>query len=328
MAGEDKASDPSKINTVKGVMTFVEPLFAQITDQLAQLQASMDSVKTHLTGQGTKIDGAVTAIDDIKQRFDGIVTSVGEVKASLEFTQNQVSDITNRVIPAVADHFADVQVAAVTKTLEQDVWNRKRNVLVTGIDGDAGESEEETKAKICDWAKVTLGVDTHPDHVAAAHRLNSTKAKAGIIVRFIHFPEAEKWASAAARRGADLKAKRISVVVDLPPCLRTVRKELLDKRAAVIAADPTKKGHIKLLPHFPFVQLVTQKRVAVGTPRDQLPPRVIVDHEWCRAKLAAEYLGVPSIRCTVVKSVEEIQLAGLGFRPGPPAAAAAPAANG
>ena len=313
------AKDPT--NT-KDVVAYVKPVFSKIGDQLALLQKTIEDVQTHLKSQDVKIDGTADAVTDIKLGLDGVVKKVDDLQKALEFAQDQVTDVTQRVIPTVVDHVSDVQVAAISKTLERDVWDRKRNVLVTGIAGDAGESEEETRAKVCDFANTQLEVPTKPEHIAAAHRLNNSKANAGIIVRFLHFPEAEKWASAAARRGVAMKEKKISVVVDLPPCLRTVRKELLDKRKTLMTADPQQKGHIKLLPQFPFVQLVMQKRVAVGTPRDLLPPRVMVDHEWSRDKLAAAYIGVPSIRCTVVKSLEEIQLAGLGFVAGPPAAAA------
>ena len=57
--------------------------------------------------------------------------------------------------------------------------------MVFGIPGDAGEEREETEAKVLDFAKLQLGVDTEPAAVAAVHRLSRTDKDAGIIIRFV-----------------------------------------------------------------------------------------------------------------------------------------------
>ena len=296
--------DPNEPTNTPAVMAFIKPQFAQISDQLSQLVDAVCDLKKDLQTNGDKLDGATTEIARLSNVLDG-------VKASLVHTQAEVFTVVNETIPAVVDHVADVQTASIIKQIEQDVWNRKRNILISGLPGPAGESDEETEALVKDWIQNTLGVDVSAgNYVVASHRLNHKKEKSGIIVRFSKFSMAGTVVTAAARKGRELKDKRISVVIDLPPVLRSVRKSLLDKRAEIVTANPNLRGHIKLVQQWPFVQLVTQPKLPFGAniPR---PPLTFVDHDWGKEKVAAQYVGVPSIRSDAVDTLENIQM-GIG----------------
>ena len=292
------------------------------------LQPQLDRVMTALqTLTGTVGAFRAKLGNDETVSLDGIANMLKDVTASITHANARVDEVVQKTIPTVVDHVAQVQEAHVLKSLDTDVWLRKVNVMVFGIPGDAGEEREETEAKVLDFAKLQLGVDTEPAAVAAVHRLSRTDKDAGIIIRFVRFSEAEKWCTAAARNGQKLKdaqPKRISVVQDVPPVLREIRSELLRKRATMLRDNPGVKISLRHVPQWPYLQLVSQERR--GPVAGQPPPRrEVICHDWSKAYVAAKYIGVGSIRCTAVKTVEEIgvQLAAPGFRPGAVGGAAA-----
>ena len=182
-------------------------------------------------------------------------------------------------VPAVVKHVAKVQTAAAMETLRQDVYNRRYNVMVYGLQGPAYEDEEATEALVLDWVKVNLNIDTPVYAIGRAHRLKRGEANCGIIVRFNRHGLAEKWVSAATRIGRQLKQMKVSLVQDLPPALRITRNALLAKRADAMKAGDVEKAFVRHVPTYPFVQLVVQKKVVGAGPA---PPREIINPEESR----------------------------------------------
>ena len=142
------------------------------------------------------------------------------------------------------------------QTLQLDVHRRKWNLIVHGVDGAAGESEDVTRAACVDYARNALKVTGASDaRIAACHRL-SKKKDAGIIVRFCDLAERDRWIQGTKnlKEYNDDKGKKTSVCPDLPPIIRPLKDSLMIKRRDL---PKEQKEHAKMnfLPHWPFVKL-------------------------------------------------------------------------
>ena len=86
------------------------------------------------------------------------------------------------MIPDLDKKFSELNNICIN-ILDIDTDRRKWSIIINGLEGDQGEKEQETRAKVRKIAKDKLevtGVDLHP--FSACHRLSSEK-EAGIIIK-------------------------------------------------------------------------------------------------------------------------------------------------
>ena len=89
--------------------------------------------------------------------------------------------------------------------------------------------------------------------IATAHRLNFKAPNSTIYVRFAQLHERNAWMKACSEK---LKPEdMISIIPDIPPVLRDVRANLLDRRRS-IRTQEHRRAHLKYLPDWPFMRLV------------------------------------------------------------------------
>ena len=92
--------------------------------------------------------------------------------------------------------------------------------------------------------------------LGACHRLKSDSDDSGIIARFVDLDTRDKWLS-SAKNLSKLKLpkdKSISISVDLPPCLREVKKQLAMKRKD-LKPEFKRRSYIKHMPKWPYLEL-------------------------------------------------------------------------
>ena len=151
-------------------------------------------------------------------------------------------------------------------------------LVIQGIKGPKGENATDTRQKLINTAKTLLGVDAKASDFAACHRLNFAEADTGIHARFVDLSTRDHWLASAKK----LKKKdSISISVDVPPCLRKVKKELNDIRKNL---DPEvkKRTYVKHLPAWPYFQLT--ERLDNKTVK-------ITKHSFSKSDIALASLG-------------------------------------
>ena len=137
--------------------------------------------------------------------------------------------------------------------------------------GQAGEEEDITRQSCVKLARDQLGVnDALPTDFAACHRLRQ-QYDASILVRFVDLNKRNQWLSSAK----NLKGKdtNISISPDLPPVLRPLKRELLNKRKT-LPPQQKSRAHLRYLREWPYIELSMGKNV---TPiRPEISKRSVV----------------------------------------------------
>ena len=139
--------------TIELIMQQMQAPFAEIKDTLATLTTAIANLTSSQTAADQKLSTSMNALaDSLTQKF-------GDFADALQFTSAEIVAIQKVHVPAVVKHVAKVQTAAAMETLRQDVYNRKRNVMIYGMKGAAYEDEEATEAMVKDSVKVNLQID-------------------------------------------------------------------------------------------------------------------------------------------------------------------------
>ena len=146
-------------------------------------------------------------------------------------------------MPALTSHAEKVATALALQTLDLDVHRRKWSLTIQGIKGDAGEEDAVTRKACVDLARNHLGIaDANEKGFSACHRLNKRK-DAGIIIRFQDLSRRNEWLDGA--KNLRTHTERISISPDLPPVLRHLKTELLQKRKDM-SPEHKKKSYVKI----------------------------------------------------------------------------------
>lgn len=189
------------------------------------------------------IEQQVTLVAELKK-------TVAEVEGAVSFASQRIDDLYTRSLPALARHVEEVTTALAMQTLDLDVHRRKWTLTIQGLSGVADEDEDVTRTSCVNLAKDHLLVeDAAVTDFAACHRLGR-KADSGIIVRFRDLQTREKWLGGAKNLSGH--PDQISLSPDLPPVLRALKRDLLEKRKAM-PKDIKAKHSIRYLRQWPYV---------------------------------------------------------------------------
>ena len=149
-------------------------------------------------------------------------------------------------------HMQDVATGLALQTLDLDVQRRKWSLTVQGLKGEENEDEEKTRDICAKLSKECLHVkDASTTDFAACHRL-SRQADSGVIIRFKDLRIRNQWLAGA--KNLKTRADRISISPDLLPTLRSLKKDLLEKRSQM---PPEQKGKhsLRYIRQWPYVVL-------------------------------------------------------------------------
>ena len=193
------------------------------------------------------------------QEIEKAIKDLAEVNArlqvvedSLTYTGDRLETAITKLLPAITEYMGKVNEALAMRKLESDVHNRKWNVVIHGIQGQAGEPEHVTRATCRKFASEVLKVKgAESTRLAACHRL-SQKPNAGIIIRFSDLADRDAWLAGTANlRG---RADKVSLSIDLPPVVRPLKDGLLKIRKD-LPPDVKGRARLKHIPVWPFVEL-------------------------------------------------------------------------
>ena len=203
------------------------------------------STKVLVTDPMARLEQQLAQINDL-------VTKVSAVETAMQFTSKRMDDLEKVALPALASHVEQVASALALQTLDIDVHRRKWSLTVQGLKGDPDEDDADTRRACVRLVRQHLDIeDAAEADFAACHRL-SRKKDAGIILRFRDLSQRNKWLLG----GRKLKniQDNISICPDLPPVLRPMKTELLQKRK-YLPQEKKKNSHIKYLRQWPYVEL-------------------------------------------------------------------------
>lgn len=176
----------------------------------------------------------------IKPDLDAIITGI---KYDVEVLQEDVTKLEMKVDSSVE--------ALALKLVDLEVHERKRSLIISGLEGDRGENEALTRSKVFDLNYELFSTDYTP-LLTACHRLtNMPNAK--IIAVFCNLDDKEYWIK-NAKFLKDYNAaheSRVSVSPSLPPAIKCLQEDLLKKRREL---SPDEKRHcvIKYTPSWPY----------------------------------------------------------------------------
>lgn len=209
-------------------------------------------------------------IENIEKR----TKTLEEKMESIDFVvQNQndiIKDITETRLVNIDEKIQEVE----RNRLALEVWGRKWNLVVRGINGSVNEAPPVTEDKVRGFLSDSLKLDSRRMAFAAVHRLPPSMAavQAGVTegtntpnisIRFVNIHDRDAVMHAAMKELTQGMGK--SVVPDLPPQINKIRQTLLLKRKS-LSADEKRKVKLVYMKSYPFVAL-KQRRMRDG---DQL----------------------------------------------------------
>ena len=210
-------------------------------------------VREELGDRLDRMEQQLAKVSDLQVQMAGL-------ESSIQFASKRIDDLYRTSLPALAAHLERVTSALALQTLDIDVHRRKWALTVQGLKGAAKEDESDTRAACVQLAKDNLAIDDASVlEFAACHRL-SQKADAGIIVRFCDLSWRNMWlANAKHLRGS---ANHVSISPDVPPVLRPIKKDLLQKRKD-LPPEEKKRSFIRYHRQWPYMDLAVGNNIFV-----------------------------------------------------------------
>ena len=192
-----------------------------------------------------------TEVDNIKKDVATLKSQVSDLEQFANTTEASIKSIHETTVPALKELISDEE----GERLKLDVWGRKWNHVIRGIEGDAREPGRKTLEKVTSFFRETLKVPKKildNMNFAACHRLpGGPDKKKNIIVRFVNLLDRDDVMSLAMKLPT---GSGYSISPDLPPKIAEVRHHLLKKRSEMSPEDK-KQCQIVYLKDYPFVAI-------------------------------------------------------------------------
>ena len=212
-----------------------------IKDKFATFQKHVDDKVDHL-------EKKIADVVSLQSSIDRIETSVQEIKSS-------TNKLKTDTIPGLVDHMNSMLTLIGLQNIDLNMHRRKFSLIIQGLPGKAEESSDDTRKAVIDMAKKNLKLrdtkDTplREDQLSACHRLQTTAGSA-VIARFIDLKQRDRWLAHAKH----LANSQISMSVDVPPCLRKAKQQLMALRKD-LTPEAKKRSFVKHIPSWPYLLL-------------------------------------------------------------------------
>lgn len=254
MTGPRSSQDKKGTSAGKGKQQATEP----------NSELTLENIKSTLKGLiDIELNPKLTTLQN---SVDNITERINTVEVSLQHASDRIDDIETKMIPAVQNKMDTSIEATVLKLLNLETHNRKWNLIITGLPGEAGEKESKTRECVLEFATQKLKVNPS-GRLSACHRLKQSAA-APILVMFTDLAERNVWLSSAKNLkeiNEKNKDKQIIISPDLPPVLRPLKADILKQRFQ-LPPEKKKLSNIKYLPTWPYVTLSINGEPTPRTP--------------------------------------------------------------
>lgn len=198
-------------------------------------------------------------VEKLKVKQTETEKRVDILENQLELIHSELQNIHNKCFPDIEGRIEKEE----TERMKLELWGRKWNVIVRGVDGGNRENPRETRTRVRQFFIDQLGYAqdrANCIHMSAVHRLPSGPIhKRNVICRITSLIDRDELLHAAAttlRKGSGF-----SVVPDLPPSLAILRGNLLKERSEM-SSDDRSNCRLMYLREPPFVKLVMKPKSA------------------------------------------------------------------
>lgn len=256
--GDTRSNSPAPDSSRKLKDLTVEDLRGIVREEV------MSAVQ-RLEERVSKVESQLGTVQELGQK-------VPDIEAAVQDMSDKLEDLKRDLMPKLSAHTENIAAALTLRQLDLEVHRRKWNLTVHGLPGVAGEDEETTRKACVNLAKTHLRIEeAKVSDFAACHRLSRAQ-NAGVILRFVDLSMRNRWLSGA--RNLKGHPGNVSISQDLPPVLRPLKTELLNKRKD-LPIDQKTRTSVRFLPQWPYVEMVTSG----GGPRVQpsITKKTIID---------------------------------------------------
>ena len=240
-------------------------------------------IKTTILAEIQPLVERLDRVEHQNQVMSALKTKMADVETSVEFLSHRIDDVYSASLPPLATHMEKVATALALQTLNIDYHRRKWSLTVQGLKGPADEDNTDTRSACVKLAREHLDIgEAAASDFAACHRL-SRKADSGVIMCFWDLGMRNLWLSNVRfLRG---RVDDISISPDLPPVLRSLKTELLQKRKT-LALEEKKRAHIKYLREWPYVESAVgnDRKVHSNVTKDILVKSILGFSPLCMVK--------------------------------------------
>ena len=181
-------------------------------------------IREEITPRLDPLEQKINEIALLRKSVQNNEKRLDDHERSIAFNDNLLKNITDNTIPDLEKKFDELTEEICFKILNIDTHRRKWSLMISGLEGQANESEVN-KSKLKKFAVESLKVTDAISHpMAACHRL-SNEANFAIIAKFVNLDDRNTWLSCAK----NLKGKGTSVSIspDLPPALKPLKTDTL-----------------------------------------------------------------------------------------------------
>ena len=235
------------------------------SDLNPQNQLMMAKIRNLIKNESRSI--CKEAVDDalksfqkqINDKVDALEVQIKSVAQSVQSTVAELKTATTKLksetVPSLVAHMNSTLTHLALQNIDMNMHRRKWSLIIQGVPGKANEPSDDTRKAVIEMAKKKLSIkDTkdspiRDDQFAACHRLKSDAGSA-IIARFVDLKQRDRWLAHAKH----LAKSNISMSVDVPPCLRKAKNQLMALRKD-LAPEEKKLSFIKHLPSWPYLVL-------------------------------------------------------------------------
>ena len=185
------------------------------------------------------MDSVVTSIN---VRIDGVVKDVAQLKASLEFSQKDLTDHSEK-IKSIEDNVPKIEATMkkhIGKTVYLENQSRRNNLRFEGFLEDDNETWDETEAKVKDVLVEKLNFESAPE-IERAHRTDRPRRHDGtskprtVVCKFTSYKAKE----AILKKARRIKSEGLNIFEDLA-------EETMEKRRAQLPQLKQAKAQGKL----------------------------------------------------------------------------------
>lgn len=216
------------------------------------LSAIREIVSSELGTLKKDISDALLSLNTLQQSVSSLKSTVEGIESGLNDCSNKVEKTHSVFLPNLNEKINDIATSLSMHMIDIDNHSRKWSLIISGLKGDARESQDVTRKACLKLAKDELGIEeAYKTALSACHRLKQ-ELNAPIIIRFTDLDDRDNW----LKRAKNLRnhPDKISISPDVAPAIRPLKNDILDQRRQ-LSEDQRKLSQIKYLKQWPYFQL-------------------------------------------------------------------------
>lgn len=196
-------------------------------------------------------------LDAIEARMKAVFTPLmdklsSDLKLEISDVKKEVATMGKNI-----DTISKDQIATALHVIDNEVYQRKWCLVLTGLPGELNESQQSTRDAVLQLGDTILKVKAPV--LSACHRLSNKVKNAAIIIRFVDLLDRDLWQSNAGKlKHYRPNGSTVGLSPNLPPVLSQIRKSIFTKRAKLNLKD---KGDskVKYMAKFPYMMITIGK---------------------------------------------------------------------